>query len=330
MRLVFAGTPAVALPSLRALIDGSRHQVVAVVTRPDRPAGRGRRVRPSPVHVLAEEAGIEVLTPVRPRDPDFLARLTELAPDCCPVVAYGALLPRAALDVPKHGWVNLHFSLLPAYRGAAPVQRALLAGEDLIGASVFQIEEAMDSGPIYGVLTERVQPTDTSGDLLDRLAESGARLLVAVMDGIEDGAVEARPQPTDGVSFAPKLTPEDVRLDWSAPAAAVDRLIRAATPAPGAWTTFRDRRIKIGPVRAATPDELAALGAAADGAPGEPARGEPVPPPGRLAPVGRSALAVGTGTTPVVLGEVRPEGRAPMPAIDWARGTRPAPTEALR
>ncbi|ABW11157.1 methionyl-tRNA formyltransferase [Parafrankia sp. EAN1pec] len=310
MRLVFAGTPAVALPSLRALLDSPRHQVVAVVTRPDRPAGRGRHQRSSPVRELADERGLEVLAPARASDPDFLARLGEIAPDCCPVVAYGALLPRPALDIPKHGWVNLHFSLLPAYRGAAPVQRAVLAGEDMTGASVFEIEPALDSGPVYGVLTERIRPTDTSGDLLDRLAVAGARLLEAVMDGIEDGTLQARPQPSDGVSLAPKLTVEDVRVDWSAPAAAVDRLVRAATPAPGAWTTFRDRRVKLGPVRPAP-------------------AGHPPLPSGRLAAPERGLVLVGTATTPVVLDEVRPEGKAPMPAADWIRGLRPGTDEAF-
>ncbi|MBX6387900.1 MAG: methionyl-tRNA formyltransferase [Frankia sp.] len=313
MRLVFAGTPAVAIPSLRLLIDSPRHEVVAVVTRPDRPAGRGRRVTRSPVATAAAEAGIPVLTPERPRDPEFLAQLAELAPDCAPVVAYGALLPKAALDIPRHGWVNLHFSLLPAYRGAAPVQRALLAGEDVTGASVFQIEEGLDSGPVYATLTERVRPRDTAGDLLDRLATAGAELLAATMDGIAEGVLEARPQPTDGVSLAPKLTVEEVRIDWSAPAIAVDRLARAATPAPGAWTTFRGDRVKLGPVRPDTLPEGTPSGLA----------------PGEIAVVGRSAVVAGTGTTPVLLGEVRPQGRAAMTAADWARGVRPAAGESF-
>ncbi|SNQ50925.1 Methionyl-tRNA formyltransferase [Frankia canadensis] len=304
MRLVFAGTPAVALPSLRALLDSARHDVVAVVTRPDRPAGRGRKITPPPVHQLADEAGIPVLSPQRPRDPEFLAALAELAPDCCPVVAYGALLPPEALAIPRHGWVNLHFSLLPAYRGAAPVQRTVLAGDDLTGASVFQIEPAMDTGPVFGVVTEHVRPTDTSGDLLERLSISGARLLVAVMDGLADASVQAVPQPAEGVSFAPKLTVEDVRIDWAQPALAVDRLVRAATPAPGAWTLFRERRLKIGPVRVGAPDGTAAL------------------PPGRLAVLAGGEIAVGTGAGVVLLGEVRPEGRGAMAAADWARGAR--------
>jgi methionyl-tRNA formyltransferase len=300
VRLVFAGTPQVALPALRALLDSSRHKVVAVLTRPDAPAGRGRRVTASPVAELAAAAGVERLQPARPAEPAFLDRLRELAPDCCPVVAYGALLPRAALDVPRHGWVNLHFSLLPAWRGAAPVQHAVLHGDEVTGASTFRIEEGLDTGPVYGVLTETVRPTDTAGDLLGRLAVAGARLLVATLDAIEDGELVAVPQPADGVSLAPKLSTADVRVDWSQPAMAVDRLVRAATPAPGAWTTFRDRRLKLGPVRPAA-GELSS---------------------GQLEVRGRDGVVVGTGRGVVTLGDVQPEGKGAMPALDWARGVR--------
>ncbi|MET0520750.1 MAG: methionyl-tRNA formyltransferase [Jiangellaceae bacterium] len=307
MRLVFAGTPQTALPSLRAILD-SRHDVVAVLTRPDAPTGRSRKLSPSPVAQVATDAGIEVLRPQRPRDPDFLVRLAEIGPDCAPVVAYGGLLPRPALDVPKHGWVNLHFSLLPAWRGAAPVQHAILAGDDLTGASTFQIEEELDSGPVYGVVTEPVRPTDTSGDLLDRLAVAGARLLVATLDGIEDGTLLAHPQSSDGLSWAPKLTAADAEVDWSAPAVRVDRLIRACTPAPGAWTTFRGDRLKLGPVRA--DPQAADLG------------------PGQLR-ADRDGVGVGTGTRAVLLGEVQPQGKRVMPADDWARGARLGPAEQL-
>ncbi|ACY98542.1 methionyl-tRNA formyltransferase [Thermomonospora curvata] len=298
MRLVFAGTPETALPALEALLE-SRHEVAAVVTRPDAPAGRGRRLTASPVAQRAEKAGIEVLKPAKAKDPDFLDRLRRIAPDCCPVVAYGALLPRVALDIPRHGWVNLHFSLLPAWRGAAPVQHAILHGDDITGACTFQIEEDLDTGPVYGMLTEPIRPTDTAGDLLERLARAGARLLVDTMDGIEQGALQPRPQPAEGVSYAPKLTPEDARIDWKAPAMRVDRLVRACTPAPGAWTTFRGERLKVGPVRlAAGGGELA---------------------PGKLK-AGKREVLVGTATHPVALGEVQPQGKRRMPAADWARG----------
>ncbi|WP_086755704.1 methionyl-tRNA formyltransferase, partial [Streptomyces griseiscabiei] len=224
MKLVFAGTPEVAVPALDALIASGRHEVAAVVTRPDAPAGRGRRLVASPVAQRAEEAGIEVLKPHRPRDEEFLARLREIAPDCCPVVAYGALLPRVALDVPAHGWVNLHFSLLPAWRGAAPVQHSIMAGDEITGASTFLIEEGLDSGPVYGTVTEVIRPTDTSGDLLTRLAFAGSGLLAATMDGIEDGTLKAVPQPGDGITLAPKITVEDAQIDWAAPALRVDRV----------------------------------------------------------------------------------------------------------
>ncbi|HWH31028.1 MAG TPA: methionyl-tRNA formyltransferase [Mycobacteriales bacterium] len=301
MKLVFAGTPGVALPSLDALL-ASRHDVVAVVTRPDAPAGRGRALRASPVKDRALEAGLEVLTPRHPREEQFQQRLREIAPDCVPVVAYGALVPRSALDVPRHGWVNLHFSLLPAWRGAAPVQHALLHGDEVTGATTFQIVEALDAGPVFGRMTEAVRPTDTSGDLLERLATAGAGLLVATLDGIEDGTVQAVPQPADGVSLAPKLTSDDARVDWSAPAVRVDRLVRACTPAPGAWTTLRGKRVKLGPVTVERADDLA---------------------PGELRPDG----LVGTATTVVRLGEVRPEGKGAMAATDWLRGLRPEPGE---
>jgi methionyl-tRNA formyltransferase len=307
MRLVFAGTPAVALPSLDA-IAASRHQLVAVVTRPDAPAGRGRHLVRSPVGGWADERGVEVLTPARPREPEFLTRLARIAPDCVPVVAYGALVPPAALEIPGHGWVNLHFSLLPAWRGAAPVQHAVLHGDEVTGASVFQLEAGLDTGPVFGTLTEPVRPTDTSGDLLDRLAVAGAGLLVQVLDGIEDGTLSAVPQPADGVTMAPKITVEDAEVRWAEPAFAVDRRMRACTPAPGAWSTFRGERVKLGPVTLA------------GGANGLKA--------GEIS-VGRSGVLVGTGTGAVALGEVRAAGKKPMPADAWARGVRPEPGETF-
>ncbi|MFF4862545.1 methionyl-tRNA formyltransferase [Streptomyces sp. NPDC002405] len=308
MKLVFAGTPEVAVPALDALLASGRHEVAAVVTRPDAPAGRGRRLVASPVAERAEEAGIEVLKPLKPRDPEFLERLKEIAPDCCPVVAYGALLPRAALDIPAHGWVNLHFSLLPAWRGAAPAQHALMAGDEITGASTFLIEEGLDSGPVYGTVTERIRPTDTSGDLLTRLALAGAGLLAATMDGIEDGTLEAVPQPAEGVTLAPKITVEDARVDWTAPALRVDRVVRGCTPAPGAWTTFRGERLKL--IQAAPAPQRTDLA------------------PGALA-VGKNDVHVGTGSYAVELLWVQAQGKKPMRAADWARGARIAQGETL-
>jgi methionyl-tRNA formyltransferase len=308
MRLVFAGTPEVAVPALDALLASDRHEVVAVVTRPDATAGRGRKLLSSPVALRAQEAGIEVLKPGRPREPGFLERLRQIAPDCCPVVAYGALLPKAALDIPVHGWVNLHFSLLPAWRGAAPVQHAVMAGDDITGASTFLIEEGLDSGPVYGVVTEDVRSDDTSGDLLNRLAHSGARLLAATMDGVQDGTLVAHPQPADGISLAPKITVEDAAVDWAAPALRVDRLVRGCAPAPGAWTLIHGERLKLGPVRLV------------------PERGELAP--GEMA-VAKNAVFVGTGSHAVELGDVQPQGKKRMRAADWARGARIASGERL-
>ena len=301
MRVVFAGTPEPALPSLDA-IAASPHELVGVVTRPDAPAGRGRRLTPSPVAQRAAELGVPVLKPDHPRDPEFQEALRALAPDCCPVVAYGALLPQSALDIPTLGWVNLHFSVLPAWRGAAPVQHALWDGDEVTGATTFRIVRELDAGPTYGLMTERVRPDDTAGSLLERLAEGGAGLLVATLDGLEIGTLEAREQPEDGISFAPKITVQDAHVDWTEPAMAVDRRIRACTPAPGAWTTYEGERVKLGPV---TP---------ADGA----------LPPGELL-VGKNAVAVGTGTGALRLGLVKAFGKKEMPAADWARGIRVEP-----
>jgi methionyl-tRNA formyltransferase len=298
MRVVFAGTPEVALPSLRAIAD-SDHTLVGVVTRPDAPTGRGRRLAASPVAEAAEQLGVPVLKPDHPRDPEFEAQLRELAPDACAVVAYGALLPQSALDIPRHGWINLHFSLLPAWRGAAPVQRAIWAGDDVTGATTFQIVRELDAGPTYGVMTETIRPTDTAGDLLARLAEGGAELLVATLDGIADGSLEERPQPSDDVSLAPKITVGDARVDWTQSAAAIDRQVRACTPAPGAWTTYAGERVKLGPL------------AAADGQ----------LPPGEIV-AGKQAVVVGTGTAALRLGDVQAVGKRPMQAADWARGLR--------
>jgi len=329
VRLVFAGTPAAALPTLRALA-ASRHTVAAVVTRPDAPVGRGKKMHRSPVAELAEESGFETLKPVRPNEGWFLERLRALAPDCCPVTAYGALLPQAALDIPVHGWVNLHFSVLPAWRGAAPVQHAILRGDDITGATTFRIVRELDAGPVFGTVTEPIRPTDTSGDLLERLALAGAELLVRTLDAIEDGTVRAVPQPADGVSFAPKLTPADARVDWKLPAHLIDRQLRACTPDPGGWTEFAPGRsntdqpdtgrLKLWPVT------LAAGAGLATGS-DRPASGSGLA-PGELR-IDRNAVYVGTGTVPVRLGDVQPQGKRRMPAADWSRGLRADPSSSL-
>ena len=304
MRLVFAGTPEAAVPALDALLK-SRHEVAAVITRPDAPAGRGLHHAASPVAERAAEAGVEVLKPGRPREPEFVDRLRQIAPDCAPVTAYGALIPQSVLDIPAQGWVNLHFSVLPAWRGAAPVQHAILHGDDITGATTFRLVKELDAGPVFGVVTESIRPDDTAGDLLGRLAVSGAELLVATLDGIESGQLEARPQPAEGVSLAPKITSGDARVRWDQPATAVDRQIRACTPSPGAWTMLGEARLKLWPV---------------DPAPGSADPGESLA-PGEVR-ILRSAVLVGTATTPVGLGAVQPPGKRRMSAADWARGLR--------
>ncbi|MEV0545802.1 methionyl-tRNA formyltransferase [Nocardia salmonicida] len=302
MRLVFAGTPEPAVPSLRRLIESEGHEVVAVVTRPDAVAGRGRKIMRSPVGQLADEHGIPVFTPPKPSEPEFVAALTELAPDCCPVVAYGALLPQQVLDIPTHGWINLHFSLLPSWRGAAPVQAAIDAGDDMTGASTFLIEAGLDTGPVYGVMTEKIGLTDTAGELLARLADAGAVLLEKTLDGVEDGSLQAIPQSHDGVSYAPKVTVEAGRIGFDEPALAIHRHIRAVTPAPGAWTEVNGLRLKLGPVEMV--EETL---------------------PEREIEVRKSGVFVGTSTTAVRLGQVQPPGKKMMNALDWARGARLAP-----
>lgn len=302
MRIVFAGTPEPAVPSLRRFIESSRHDVVAVVTRPDAVAGRGRKVTRSPVGLLADEHGIPVLTPRRPSEPEFIDQLTELAPDCCPVVAYGALLPQRVLDIPRFGWINLHFSLLPAWRGAAPVQAAIDAGDEITGASTFQIEAGLDTGPVFGTVTEKIDVTDTAGTLLDRLADSGARLLEATLDGVEGGTLQSVPQPAEGISHAAKVTAEAAHIRWDLPALAIGRRIRAVTPAPGAWTEIGGARLKLGPVELVE-EQL----------------------PARSIEVRKSGVFVGTATTAVRLDQVQPQGKRMMAALDWARGARLQP-----
>ncbi|MDK4268394.1 methionyl-tRNA formyltransferase [Corynebacterium accolens] len=303
MRIIFAGTPEPAVVALEKLLASS-HEVVAVITRPDAKKGRGRSLHPSPVKALAQEHGIEVLTPttLRPgtEDGDNLReRLAELQPEAIPVVAYGNLISKDLLDVARHGWVNLHFSLLPAWRGAAPVQAAIAAGDDITGASTFRIEEGLDTGPVFGTVTEDITGTDTADDLLTRLAYSGADLLVATMDGLEAGTLEPQPQSGEA-TYAPKISTAAARIDWAQPAFAIDRHIRAHTPGPGAWTLLDDARLKLGPVSLTE-------GIGKQLAPGE-------------ALISKDAVYIGTATQPVQLDRIQPPGKKMMNAADWARG----------
>jgi methionyl-tRNA formyltransferase len=296
VRVLFAGTPAVAVPSLNALVEAG-FDVVAVLTRPDAPIGRKRLLTPSPVAARAAELGIEIIHAARINE-DTMARISAASPDVAAIVAYGGLVPPAALGIPRHGWINLHFSLLPAWRGAAPVQRAVMAGDDVTGAVTFQLEEGLDTGPVFGTLTETVGPEDTAGELLERLSRSGAVLLAQTLSAIEAGKAAAVPQ-TGEVSLAPKLTLEDGRLDWKHPALAIGRQARGVTPEPGAWTVLEGQRIKLEPVRL-RPDV-------------------PQLNPGALSVQGKSVL-VGTGSHAVELTRVQPAGKKMMAAADWARG----------
>ncbi|MCM0617169.1 methionyl-tRNA formyltransferase [Paenarthrobacter sp. MSM-2-10-13] len=296
MRVLFAGTPAVAVPSLDALVKAG-FQIVAVLTRPDAPVGRKRVLTPSPVAARAMELGIEVIRAAKV-DAETTQRIAEFAPDVAAIVAYGGIVPKAALGVPAHGWVNLHFSLLPAWRGAAPVQRSIIAGDDVTGAATFQLEEGLDTGPVFGTLTETVRPEDTAGDLLERLSISGAVLLSQTLSAIDAG--QAAPQPQTGeISLAPKLTLDDGRLDWQQPALALNRRARGVTPEPGAWTTLDGQRVKLEPVTL-RPD-IKDL------------------PPGSIKVDGKSVL-VGTGSHGVELGRIQPAGKKMMSPADWARG----------
>lgn len=285
-----------AVPSLDALVKAG-FQIVAVLTRPDAPVGRKRVLTPSPVAARAMELSIEVIRAAKV-DAETTQRIAEFAPDVAAIVAYGGIVPKAALGVPTHGWVNLHFSLLPAWRGAAPVQRSIIAGDDVTGAATFQLEEGLDTGPVFGTLTETVRPEDTAGDLLERLSISGAVLLSQTLSAIDAG--QAAPQPQTGeISLAPKLTLDDGRLDWQQPALALNRRARGVTPEPGAWTTLDGQRVKLEPVTL-RPD-IKDL------------------PPGNIKVDGKSVL-VGTGSHAVELGRIQPAGKKMMSPADWARG----------
>lgn len=298
MRILFAGTPDVALPSLNALV-GSAHEVVAVLTRPDTRSGRGRKVHRSEVGQRADQLGIPLLQPRSLREPEIGGVLRELELDAAAIVAYGGLVPPDVLTIPRLGWINLHFSLLPRWRGAAPVQHAIAAGDERIGACTFQLEQGLDTGPIYHELVIDTPPRATAGELLARLAEDGAPLLSRSLDELAAGTAIARPQPAEGITLAPKITHDDVRVDFHRSADHVDRLVRSATPAPGAWCRINGQRVKLGPV--------------------EPLH-ESVP-AGELV-VTKSEVVVGCAGGAVRLGEVQPQGKRLMPAADFGRGAR--------
>ncbi len=291
MRIAFAGTPAVAVPVLQALI-AAEHDVRFVITRPDAPTGRGRVLTPSPVALAASEHDLDCLkTTVLT---DISDRLAEV--DCVVVVAFGALVPAALLDKPKHGWINVHFSLLPQWRGAAPVQRAIMAGDDVTGVTTFRIDSGLDTGPMLGSIATSIRNDETSGELLNRLSIEGAALIVATLSGLADGSLSPVEQPNSGVSLAPKLAKEDARINWQLPALAISRQIRAVTPDPGAWTMSGDERIKLFPLELATQ--------VTDLSPGEIANRD-------------GKIFVGTGSHAVQLQSVQQAGRTEVTASQW-------------
>lgn len=296
MRVLFAGTPAVAVPSLDALV-GAGFEIVAVLTRPDAPTGRKRVLTPSPVAARAADLGIDIIHASKV-DAEATARIASYDPDVAAIVAYGGLVPKAALGIPRHGWINLHFSLLPAWRGAAPVQRSVIAGDDITGAATFLLEEGLDTGPVFGTLTETVRPEDTAGDLLERLSRSGAVLLSQTLSAVDAGKAAPRPQEGE-ISLAPKLTLDDGRLDWTQPALAINRRSRGVTPEPGAWTMLDGQRIKLEPV--GMRQDIRDLA------------------PGQVRVDGKNVL-VGTGSHAVQLTRIQPAGKKMMPSADWARG----------
>jgi methionyl-tRNA formyltransferase len=296
MRVLFAGTPQVAVPSLDRIVHAG-FEVVGVLTRPDAPLGRKRVLTPSPVAARAEELGLPVIRAARITD-EVVAQLAAWSPEVAAIVAYGGIVPPSALSVPAHGWVNLHFSLLPAWRGAAPLQYSVIHGDEVVGASTFRLEEGLDTGPVYGTLALTPEPEATSGDLFAELAVSGAELLCQTLSGIDAGRLEPRPQAGEP-TIAPKLTLEDGRLDWAQPALAVHRRARGVTPEPGAWTLLEGQRIKLEPPRM-RPDVEGLE-------------------PGHLAWAGKVPV-VGTGTHALELTRVQPAGKKMMAAADWARG----------
>lgn len=297
MRLVFAGTPAVAVPTLHAL--AARHEIAAVITRPDAPLGRKRVLTPSPVAAAAEALDLPVIKTAR-LDDDATARITALEAELGVIVAYGGIVREPLLSAPRHGWINLHFSLLPAWRGAAPVQRALIAGDAELGVSVFQLVPALDAGDVFAMQTVDI-PTDATADVaLELLAEAGAGVTAEVVSGIADGTANATVQ-EGTVTLAPKLGFEDGALDWKQPVASVYARYRGVTPEPGAHTTLDGARLKI----------LAAA----------PAAGAPALSPGELSGT-KTAILIGCGDGALEVTRVQPAGKGAMNAADWWRGLR--------
>ncbi len=302
MRILFAGTPAVAIPTLNKLLS-SEHEVVAVVTAPPAPAGRGQKLLSSDVAVAGRAAGLPVFEFADINSPDSTRELVNLNVDVAVVVAYGQLLKQEVLSISPNGWINLHFSLLPMWRGAAPVQHAILSGDEVTGATTFLLETGMDTGPIIGQLTTDINPTETAGELLERLSVEGAELMLTTIDAIAKGEAGLVPQSNVDVSYAPKISVNDTQIDWKHPALAISRKVRAFNPAPHAWTVLGDNKLLINAVAFGEFEEVLE--------------------PGQIH-VSKNQVLVGTGSVALELLEVKPAGKNWMPAADWARGIRPA------
>ena len=301
MRVVFFGTPEWAVPSLAALVE-SDAEVAAVVTNPDRPSGRGMKLQASPVKATAAAVGLPVLQPARARDPELVAELETIAPDVAVVVAYGSILPVDLLEVPPHGFVNVHFSLLPLYRGAAPVQRAIMDGRTETGVSIMVLTEGMDEGPVLAMESMPIGESDTSAEVGAKLAVVGAEALMGVLGAYVAGNVEPAPQDDSAATYAPKITGAEARIDWSDGARTIRDKVRALNPAPGAWTRLGDERVKIHRASVGDHPELR---------------------PGEL--LVADELYAGTGEGAVVIEEAQVAGRRSMSGTELARGLRLEP-----
>ena len=302
LRIAFAGTPPFALPALQALLH-SRHRVVGVLTQPDRPAGRGRELRASPVKLLAAERGLAVAQPQTLKTVEGCAALAEWAPDLLVVVAYGLILPPAVLALPRLGCVNIHGSLLPRWRGAAPIQRALLAGDAETGISIMQLDAGLDTGPVLLERRRAIGSHDTAGDLHDALAELGAAALLEAIDGLAAGSLLARAQPDEGVTYAPKIDKAEARIDWRAPAEQLNRMIRAFNPVPVAETVFAGESLRLW--RAGVADPAARAGE-----------------PGTLLGLAEDGLRVACGAGVLAVRELQRAGKRPVSARDFANAVQ--------
>jgi len=316
VRILFWGTPEFAVPSLRALL-GEGHELAGVVTQPDRPAGRGRRLRPSPVKAVAMDEGLLLLQPERARGADFMAAIRSLAPELSIVVAYGQILRPEVLDVPRLGSVNVHASLLPALRGAAPINHAILVGHEVTGITIMQMAEQMDAGPILYQVREPIGEQETATELTARLSEIGAEALIEALAMIELGDTEPQPQDEGRATYAPRLNRDIAHVDWTGPAAAAGRHLRAMDELPGAWTTWAGQELKLFRPAVAKPRDLRGVG----GEPGTVLRVEPGDPScGALVACGEGALWVR---------EVKPQGKRRMTTAEWVRGRGFVPGDRL-